>query len=93
MQIFSITYEKTPEINFSGQNFIETILELKDKIDVPILGIDELSSINLDEDIITALTVLGYSRNEITAVLASVEFTENELELEDRIKIVLSRMG
>ena len=69
------------------------VLELKDKIDVPILGIDELSSINLDEDIITALTVLGYSRNEITAVLASVEFTENELELEDRIKIVLSRMG
>ena len=60
---------------------------------MPILGIDELSSINLDEDIITALTVLGYSRNEITAVLASVEFTENELELEDRIKIVLSRMG
>ena len=69
------------------------VLELKDKIDLSEdATFENTGRSDKEDEIVDALQALGYSRTEIASVLATVEFDESDLGLEERIKIVLSRM-
>ena len=69
------------------------VLELKDKINIPESGISPITTSNDDEEIISALAVLGYSRTEVTTILGSLVFEKEAVSLEDKIKLVLGQMA
>lgn len=71
------------------------ILELKSKIEdmLPELQIDKGKSMKkYDEDLYEALTQLGYSKREVDKAIENLEL-DTELELEEKIKNVLSYLG
>ena len=67
--------------------------KLKDKINIPESGISPITTSNDDEEIISALAVLGYSRTEVTTILGSLVFEKEAVSLEDKIKLVLGQMA
>lgn len=69
------------------------VLELKDKLDLTESTLVKTSEVEEEEEVINSLGALGYSRSEIVSVLASIEFGSNDSSLEDKIKLVLSRMA
>ncbi len=71
------------------------ILELKSKIEdmLPELQIDKGKSMKkYDEDLYEALTQLGYSKKEVDEAIENLDL-DTELELEEKIKNVLSYLG
>lgn len=70
------------------------ILELKDKIDDNITyedGIDVLIPVDETEEVVVALTTLGYTRNEIFKVLSSLD-TQGK-RTEEVIKLALRKLS
>ncbi|MCF8001209.1 MAG: Holliday junction branch migration protein RuvA [Halanaerobiales bacterium] len=71
------------------------ILELKSKIEdmLPELQIDKGKSMDkYDEDLYEALTQLGYSKKEVDKAIDNLDL-DTELQLEEKIKNVLSYLG
>ncbi|MFO7815756.1 MAG: Holliday junction branch migration protein RuvA [Halanaerobiales bacterium] len=71
------------------------ILELKSKIEdmLPELQIQKGKSMkNYDEDLYEALTQLGYSKKEVDNAIGNLDLG-SDLELEEKIKNVLSYLG
>lgn len=71
------------------------ILELKSKIEdmLPKLQIEKGKSMEkYDEDLYEALTQLGYSKKEVDEAIDNLDL-DTELELEEKIKNVLSYLG
>jgi Holliday junction DNA helicase RuvA len=68
------------------------VLELKDKIGVSLVSAPVVELAQVNSDVLTALTVLGYSATEATRALASLP-RDQELNLEDKVRLALAYFG
>ena len=68
------------------------VLELKDKIGAGLVSAPMAELAQENADVLTALTVLGYSAGEATRALASLPRGQ-ELNLEDKVRLALAYFG
>ena len=69
------------------------ILELKGKISAGVLAATAAAAIQEDNEVLTALTSLGYSVAEATRAIASLPPEAKEIPLEEKVKLALQYFG